>query len=100
MKCIQKLVDQMCEEIQGAADYAEEALMFKAKGNTSWASKYKQMAEQELSHATNIHDRAVEEIGALSKVYTPPAEMEEKWTAAHKTYVEKFAWVKQMVGML
>lgn len=99
MKKIQKLVDQMCEEIEGAKEYAECALEFKANGNTAWASKYKGMAEDELKHAMIIHDRATEEIATLSKVYTPQVEMEEKWSTAHKGYVEKAAWVKQMLSM-
>lgn len=99
MKKIQNLVDQMCEEIESAKDYAECYLDFKAKGNSAWASKYKGMAEDELKHAMIIHDRAIEEITTLQKVYTPPVEMEEKWNEAHKKYVEKAAWVKQMLAL-
>ena len=62
-------------------------------------NKYKSMAEDELKHAGFIHERALEEIGVLSKVYTPPAEMEEKWNALHKTYVEKAAWIRTMIAM-
>ena len=39
------------------------------------------------------------EIKEISKVYTPPADMQEKWDKAHKEYVEKAAWVKQMLSM-
>lgn len=99
MKKIQKLADQMCEEIQSAQDYAECYLDYKAKGNSTWASKYKGMAEDELKHAMIIHDRTVEEIGVLSKVYTPPVEMEEKWNQEHKKYVEKAAFVKMLLAM-
>ena len=99
MKKIQKLADQICEELEGAQEYAECYLDFKAKGSSAWASKYKSMAEDELKHASIIHERAVEEIGQLSKVYTPPVEMEEKWTEVHKTYVQKAAWIKQMLNM-
>lgn len=99
MRKIQELADQICEELEGACCYAETYLDFKAKGNSNWASKYKSMAEDELKHAMIIHERTVEEIGVLSKVYTPPVEMEEKWNVVHKTYTEKAAWIKQMLAM-
>ena len=99
MKKIQNLVDQIKEELEDAKNYAETYLDLKARGQTAWANKYKGMAEDEVRHSQIAHDHAVEEIGLLSKVYTPPAEMEEKWNMAHKEYVEKAAWVKQMLTM-
>ena len=99
MTRIKELVDRIDDELNDAKDYAEEYLTFKAKGNTTWATKYKEMATDELKHAGYIHDRAVEEIEELRKVYTPPEDMLQKWTSAHKTYIEKAAWVKQMLTM-
>lgn len=99
MKKIQNLVDQITEEISGAKDYAETYLDYKAKGNSNWASRYKSMAEDELKHATYIHDRALEEISELNKVYTTPVEMQKKWDESHKEYVEKVAWIKTMIAM-
>lgn len=99
MRKIQEFVNQIDEELEGAKNYAECFLDLKARGQTAWASKYKSMAEDELKHAMIIHERAVEEVGLISKVYTPPFEMEEKWTASHKNYVEKTAWIKQMLAM-
>ena len=99
MKKIQKLADQICEELEGAREYAETALEFKAYGNSSWYSKYRGMAEDELQHSQILHERVVEEIEALSKVYTPPAGMEEKWKEVHKKYVEKSSWIKTMLQM-
>lgn len=99
MRKIKDLVDQIDEEIEGAKCYAETYLDYKAKGNSTWASKYKAMAEDELRHATNIHDRAIEEIEELRKVYTPPVEMQKTWDESHVKYVERFAWIKQMLAM-
>lgn len=99
MKKIQILVDKIEDELEGAKDYAETYLDMKSRAQSTWANKYKSMAEQELSHAITIHERAVEEIAVLNKVYTPPIEMEEKWKTAHKSYVEKAAWVRQMLAM-
>ena len=99
MRKIQVLVNQIDEEICSAKDYAETALEYKAKGNQNWYTRYKEMANDELKHAMYIHDRAVSEIDELSKVYTPPTEMQEKWDKSHKEYVEKVAWIKQMLSM-
>lgn len=99
MRKIQLLVDQIDDEICSAKDYAETYLDFKAKDESQWASRYKEMATDELKHATYIHDLAVAEITALSKVYTAPVEMEEKWEKSHKNYVEKVAWIKQMLAL-
>ena len=99
MKFIKKLVDHLDEEIEGAKEYAEKYVECKAKGNMSRANKYKEMAQDELKHATYIHEMAVQEIEELRKIYTPPAEMLEKWEKAHKEYVESVAWVKQMLTL-
>ncbi len=99
MEKIQDLVDQISDEIEGAKCYAETYLDYKAKGNSNWASRYKSMAEDELKHSTYIHDRAVEEINELNKVFTAPVEMQKKWDEAHKSYVERVAWVKMMLAM-
>lgn len=99
MTKIQRLVDHIDDELCGAKDYAETYLEYKALGNMQWASKYKEMANDELKHAMYIHDITVSEIDTLSKVYTPPTEMEDKWEKSHKEYVEKVAWIKQMLAM-
>ena len=58
------------------------------------------MANDELNHAMTIHGIAVEDIEQLRSVYPEiPAEMQEEWDKSHKRYVEKVAWVKQMLSM-
>ena len=99
MTRIKKLADEIKDELCSAKDYAEEALYYKAKGNGEWYSRYKSMSEDELKHAGYLHDRVVSEIEQLRTVMTPPEEMLEKWEHDHKEYVEKAAWVKQMLGM-
>lgn len=99
MKKIANLVAQLDEELEGAKDYAECYLDRKANNDSQWASRYREMATDELKHAGYIHDVATEEIRKLRDVYTPPAEMEEVWGLAHKKYIEKAAWIKQMLAM-
>jgi hypothetical protein len=99
MTKIKKLADEIMDELNSAKEYAEDYLTFKAKDNIAWANRYKEMATDELKHADYIHERAVEEIEELRRVYTPPQEMLEKWDSDHKRYIEQAAWIRQMLTM-
>jgi hypothetical protein len=99
MRSIKKYVEAIEDEIEGAECYAEKYVEAKAKGDSMKANHYKEMANDELKHATFQHGWAVAEIEAISKVYTPPVAMQEKWEHAHKEYVERVALVKQMLTM-
>lgn len=99
MTKIKKLADEISEELCSAKEYAEESLSYKAKGDTGWANRYKEMALDELKHAGYIHERVTTEIETLKRVYTPPTEMMEKWEMDHKKYVEQTAWIKQMLAL-
>lgn len=99
MTRIKELADQIKDELCSAKEYAEEYLSYKAKGDSGWANRYKEMAMDELKHADFIHERAVGEIDQLRSVYTPPEDMLEKWDTDHKKYVEKAAWIRQMLAM-
>ena len=57
------------------------------------------MANDELKHANYEHEWAVKEIEKINKIFIAPAEMQEEWEKAHKEYVEKVAWIKQMLAM-
>ena len=99
MRSIKKLVDHIEEELEGAQEYAERYVECKAKGNSQNAGKFKEMAADELRHATMLHEMAVAEITELNKVFKAPVEMQDKWDHAHKKFVEKTAWIKQMLAM-
>lgn len=99
MRSIQRYVESINDEIEGAKCYAEKYVEEKAKGDMEKANRYKEMSNDELKHAMYQHEWAVRDIEKLSKVFKPPVEMEEKWASAHKEYVEKVAWVRQMLSM-
>ena len=100
MKKIKEYVDGMAEEIDGAKEYIEKALWYKSNSNTIRYNKYKEMAIQELGHAEALHTFAVEDIAKLQEVFPEvPADMMDKWNDAHRHYVDKVAWVKQMISM-
>lgn len=99
MHYIKKMADHILDELEGAKEYAEKFVEHKAKGNMSEATKYKEMANDELRHANYIHEFAVAEIESLRKVYTPSVEMQEKWDKLHKEYVQEAALIRQMLSM-
>lgn len=99
MKVIKNYVDHIKEELCSAKDYAEKYVEHKAAGNTEWANRFKEMSNDELKHAMYVHDLATEKIEEISKVFVPTADMQEIWDKAHIEYVEKYAWIKQMLSM-
>jgi hypothetical protein len=92
-------IEAIEEEVEGAKNYAEKYVECKAKGDMNKANRYKEMANDELKHAMYQHEWAVQAIDEVSKVFKAPVEMQEAWEKAHKEYVEKVAWIKQMLAM-
>lgn len=99
MTKIKHYVDQIDDELCGAKEYAEKYVESKAAGNSNYATKYKEMAMDELKHANYVHDIATADIDQLSRVFKPTLEMQETWDKSHINYVEKAAWIKQMLAM-
>jgi hypothetical protein len=67
MRSIKKYVEAIEEELEGAKDYAEKYVEAKAKGETNKASRYHEMANDELKHSTYIHEWAVKEDVLLTR---------------------------------
>lgn len=99
MTKIKKYVERIEEELHDAKNYAEKYVEYKAAGNTQNQNRYKDMANDELKHAMYLHDIATAEIAELNKVFQPTQEMLDKWDRSHREYVEKTAWIKQMLTM-
>lgn len=99
MTYIKKIADEIQDELESAKNYAEKAIEYNAKRDSTHYKMYYEMANDELKHRSNLHGVAVEEINTLSKVYTPPEEMLKKWECCHKSYVEKARWIKKMLEL-
>ena len=100
MTKIKKYVEGIEEELHDAKAYIETALEYKAMGDSTRYNTYKEMSIQELGHANNLHQFAVQDIEKLKAVYPDfPKDMMDRWEKAHKEYVEKAAWIKQMQAM-
>lgn len=100
MTKIKKYVNDIAEELDGAKNYMEKGLEYKASGDVTRYAKYKEMSMQELGHAMTLHDFAVQDIEQLKSVYPEiPSKMLDKWDKSHVEFVEKTAWIKQMQSM-
>lgn len=102
MKIVKRLVKAIDEELCGAEEYAEKAIEATANadmsGERKWVETYKGMAEDELKHASILHERAVSVIENLRSVYTPPADMLQKWEESHNGYIERTNRIKSMLN--
>jgi hypothetical protein len=98
MKHIEKMIDHIDEELDGAAEYAECYIKSKSRGHSSRAAKYKSMAEDELIHADNIKEFAAADVEEIKRVYKLPEEVEEHWEKAHKRFTERIAMIRYMLG--
>ena len=99
MRRIKEYAEHITDELCGAKEYAEKYLYEKAKSNSQRASRYKEMAGDELKHAEYIHTFAVQEIEMLEKSFEPPESMLEAWNKSHREYVEQAAWIRQMLSL-
>jgi len=98
MRTIMELVEMIDDELAGAKTYAEKYVELKSRGD-EWSSRFHKMSDAELEHATYIHDFTIDEIDRLEKVFKPTSAMKEKWQKSHQEYVEKMAWIRQMLSM-
>lgn len=98
MKMVHRLIEGINEELEGAREYAEKYLHNKAMGNTARASAYRQMAMDELGHASHAHSFALQDIEALKKVHPLTEECEAAWEKAKSHYAECVAKVKYMLN--
>lgn len=78
---------------------AEESIKVKARGNAPWASRFKEMASQELQHAQYLHEYIVQEITNIKTVYNPTEHEIEKWDKCDRKFYEKEAMLKVMLSM-
>lgn len=97
MKKFRKMVDHIAEELDGATEYAEDYIGEKMKGNAAKAQKFREMAMQEMQHATNWYDWT-EKYGEELKTIMPlSAEDTEDWEACKRKYADKTAMLKYML---
>lgn len=98
MQIIKHLAKQIKEELEDAEKYAKGALEYKAT-LAGLASVYHRLAEEELTHASMLHDEAVRMIQKASAEKAPPPVMMELWAWQHEEMIEEEAEVRTLLDM-
>ena len=99
MKEIKELFEKITEEIEGAEEYAKEALRHKDMDHDR-AEVYMEMSKQELKHVDNLHTMVVK----LIKDYKArggeiPKGMEDIYDWEHESMISWVAKVKMLQDM-
>ena len=94
MRLIEKLSDQITEELNDAEKYAKCALVYRTD-RPELARTYYQLSEQELQHMEMLHRQVV----ALIEEYRrnngdPPAEMQARYDWLHEKQIEHAAEIR------
>ncbi len=99
MRMIDKMIENLHEELDGATDYAEKFIENQARGNMSRAAKYKEMAMDELKHSNFLREMDTADVDELKKVYKLTEEEAATWEHGMKRLAERSAMVRQMLKM-
>lgn len=97
MQIVDKYIQSIMDEVDGACDYAENYVINK-KSNPQWAKMYHEMATDELKHAQYMYDMSENHIKQLQSVYDN-SDDSSAWENLMKKYVEKTAMVKHILTM-
>lgn len=99
LKIVEHLIEHIEDEIEGAKEYAEKYIEARAWGDNTRANKYKEMASDELRHASYVHEFAAQDVGKYQAVYSMSEEDMQHWEHANKRYAECVASLKTMLNM-
>lgn len=97
MKQIKKIVEYIEEELEGAEDYAKEAVREKDV-DKPLADMYYGLAMTEMEHVNALHKQAVRLIDEQKKAGVQvPASMQAVWDWEHGKQVDHSARIKSML---
>lgn len=91
MKFIDELIEKVMDEIDGAEEYAEQYIIYRANNNSARASQFREMATQELHHATILRDYAIQDVEAIKKIHSLSEDEEERWEKCLKKMNERIS---------
>ena len=99
MKLIQKLSDEIEDELKGAKCYAKMALEYKSEYQDVAKALYN-ISLQEMEHMKMLHDCVVDIIKEYREENgEPPADMLAVYEYLHKQQIDKAAYVRTLQSM-
>lgn len=94
MKLIKELSDMIEEELDGAENYAKEALRYK-EDHPGLAAVFLEISTQEMNHVNMLHDEVVKVIKKYREKHgDPPPEMQAIYDWQHTKHIEEAKGVK------
>ena len=96
---IAHLYEEMCDELEGAEEYAKIAQMWKPV-NGEFAKNFVSMANDELKHAAMMRDMANHEMDRVMKEHGDAVFAAEYQRYFGEKYVDKLAKIKQIMAMM
>ena len=96
MKLIEKLVDYIDEELEGAEHYAKCAVKHKAD-HPQLAKAFFEMSQDEMKHVHMLHDEVVKIIEEHKRTKgEPPAAMMAVWEYVHGKHIKEANEVRRI----
>lgn len=99
MREVGEFIDLMEEELEDAKEYAERYISYKVSNDSDRAEQFKQMCKNDLEHSLVLYKIANEEIMRLKRCCSIPSVMSNVWDKKNTKFIEKAAWIKQMLTM-
>ena len=94
MKIIKELIEEMDDELKGAGDYADRALLYKNTDKVL-ADMYYNMSLQEMNHHNELHNAVVRMITKYRETNgEPPEAMKAVYDWEHKKDIARAKDVK------
>ena len=99
MKVIQRLAEEIEDELKGAKCYIKMALEYKSEYPDLSKTLYN-IATQEMEHVKMLHDCVVDIIKDYREEHgEPPADMLAVYEYVHKQQIDKSAYIKTLQTM-
>lgn len=97
MKIIAKLIDMIQDELDGAEEYALEALKVKAQ-YPKLAGRFNELAGVEMQHMKILHEEIKRLIDSYKQEHgEPPADMLAVYNYEHDKQIKKAAQIKSYI---
>ena len=96
---IAHLYEEMCDELEGAEDYAKLASMWKSV-NGEFAKNFMSMANDELKHAAMMREMANHEMERVMNEHADPIFAKEYMKYFGEKFVDKHAKVRQIMAAM
>lgn len=98
MGILEHMLEELTEELDGGREYAEKYIDCKARGNIPRATKYKEMAHDELRHFSTLREFFAADVDGIKRVHPLTEEEVSWWEHEHKKLNDKVAMIHHLLS--